>query len=195
MYSTVQYSTVQYSTVQYSTVRAYMPALALIRVNRDKTQYMVLNRDPPLKSKVRIPAHPEDIIPKESLIFLGVNLSEKLNWKTFLTDGRANLYNQLKARVSAVKKLHTNCSFNFAHNLASVLFVGKTKLCSRALGGGGTTVHSKIFQSLQLEVVCTVIGPKSFMWSKSSLLSKMGWMSIQQLLDFTSNKLTYKILY
>ena len=35
---TVLYSTVQCSTVQYSTVRAYMPTLALLRVNEQICQ-------------------------------------------------------------------------------------------------------------------------------------------------------------
>ena len=51
------------------------------------------------------------------------------------------------------------------------------------------------FQSLQLETARAVIGPKSFMWNTTSLLKEMSWMSIKQLLAYTSNKLTYKILH
>ena len=57
-------------------IESYMNANKL-SLNRDKTQLMVLNKDPPLKSSVKIQANPKDITPKETLTFLGVILSEK----------------------------------------------------------------------------------------------------------------------
>ena len=67
-----------------------------LSLNRDKTQLMVLNKDPPpLKSQVIIPANPQDITPKHSMVFLGVTISDDLKWNCFLVDGKANLLKQL----------------------------------------------------------------------------------------------------
>ena len=165
-----------------------------LSLNRDKTQLMVLNKDPPLKSQVSIPATPKDITPKQTLTFLGVILSETLTWHQFLVDGKANLYSQLQTRVSAIKKLRKSTDFAFARNLANALFIGKFNYAAEIWGGAPKYIIKR-FQSLQLEVARSVIGPKSFMWNKKTLLEKMSWMSIEQLLGYTSNKLTYKILH
>ena len=63
------------------------------------------------------------------------------------------------------------------------------------LWGGAPNYIKKKFQHLQLEMARTVLGPKSWRWSKSSLLRAMGWINIDQLLAFTANKMTYKILH
>ena len=166
----------------------------LLALNRDKTQLMIINKDPPLKSKVCIPAHPQPITPKETLTFLGVTLSETLDWKKFLVDGNMNLYSQLKKRISALKKLRASTNFAFARNLANALFIGKFNYAAEIWGGAPKYIIKR-FQSLQLEAARITIGPKSFMWNRSSLLKEMVWMNIEQLLAFTANKLTYKILH
>ena len=53
----------------------------------------------------------------------------------------------------------------------------------------------KKFQSLQLEMCRTVIGPMSLRWNKKTLLSKLDWMDIEQTLSHVSNKLMYTILH
>ena len=133
LYCTVQYCTVLYCTVLYCTV-LYCTVL-----------YCTVLYCTVLYCTV--------------LTFLGVNLSEKLDWKQFLMDGRPNLYNQLKARVSAIKKLRTNCSFAFACNLATALWIGKFNYAAELWGGAPKYIIKK-FQSLQLEAAQAVIGPK-----------------------------------
>ena len=174
-------------------IELYMNANKL-SLNRDKTQLMVLNKNPPLKSQVIIPAQPVDITPKDSLVFLGVTMSDKLNWNSFLMEGKGNLYNQLKVRVSALKKLRTNTNFAFARNLANSLFIGKFNYAAETWGGAPLYIIKR-FQSLQLEAARAVIGHKCLMWNTSTILAKMKWMNVKQLLAYTSNKLTYKILH
>ena len=70
-------------------IEDYMRA-NLLSLNKDKTQVMVLNRDPILQSQLNIPAKPKNITNKGSMMFLGVELSDRLNWKIFLTDGKNN---------------------------------------------------------------------------------------------------------
>ena len=53
----------------------------------------------------------------------------------------------------------------------------------------------KILQSIQLEAARTVLGPQTKRWSRTSLLAEMKWLSISQLAQLTSAKLTHKILY
>ena len=174
-------------------METYMQANKL-SLNRDKTQLMILNRDPSQKSLVSIPATPVDITPKKSLKFLGVTIAETMDWKIFLLDGKSSLYTQLKTRLSAIKKLRTHMSFKFARNFANAIFIGKINYASEIWGGAPNYIIKK-FQSLQLEAARTVIGPVSKQWSTSRLLKHMDWMSIRQLLSYSSNKLTYKILH
>ena len=75
-----------------------------LAVNREKTQLLVLNRENILKSNIYIAAEPENVHPKHTIKFLGVTLSEKLDFKPFLTEGMFNLFVQLKTRVSVLKK-------------------------------------------------------------------------------------------
>ena len=71
-------------------IEDYMQANKLA-LNRGKTQLLVLNKDPPIKSQVSIPAVPADIIPKTTIKFLGVILAETLDWKAFLIEDKDNL--------------------------------------------------------------------------------------------------------
>ena len=174
-------------------IETYMQANKL-SLNRDKTQLMVINKEPILKSVISIPARPKNITPKKSLKFLGVTLAETLDWKTFLLDGPSSLYSQLKTRLSALKKLRSHMSFIFARNFANTIFIGKINYASEIWGGAPNYILKK-FQSLQLEAAHTVIGPISRQWSTSRLLKHMDWMSIPQLLAYSSNKLSYRILH
>ena len=175
------------------TIETYMVSNRL-SLNRDKTQMMIMNKDAPLKSKVVIPANPKDITPKDTLTFLGVTIAENLKLNKFLLDGKNNLLSQSKTRKSAIKKLRKNTSFKFAKNLANAIFIGKFNYVAEIWGGTPKFIIKK-FQSVQLEIARTVIGPRSSMWNTSSLLKEMDWMSVTQLLAYTSNKLTYKILH
>ena len=83
------------------TLEEYMRSNRLA-VNRIKTQLMVINRDNILKSNVTISAEPDNVIPQTSIKFLGVILSEKLDFKPFLLEHKQNLYTQLQKRISAV---------------------------------------------------------------------------------------------
>ena len=56
---------------------------------------------------------------------------------------------------------------------------------------GSAPKHIKKFQTIQLEAARTVLGPRAHWRSMKKLL----WMYIQQLLEYASNNLTYKILH
>ena len=77
----------------------------LLSLNRDKTQIMVLNRDPVLQTQINIPASPKPIQNQSQILFLGVAISDRLTWNTFLIDGKANLHKQLQTRISSIKKV------------------------------------------------------------------------------------------
>ena len=85
-------------------------------------------------------------------------------------------------------------SQKFAKNLANAIFMGKLYYAAELWGGAPNFVKKK-FQHLQLEMARTVLGPKSWRWSKSHLLREMGWMEIDHILAFTANKLIYKMLH
>ena len=175
------------------TIEDYMQANKLA-LNRDKTQLLVINKDPSPKTYISIQAEPTNITPKSTLKFLGVKLSEKLDWTSFLLEGKDSLYNQLNMRISAIKKLRAHVSFKFARNLANALFIGKLNYAAEVWGGAPDYIVKK-FQHLQLVAARTVIGPHAQRWSTKKLLTEMDWMSVRQILAFTSNKMTYKMIH
>ena len=175
------------------TIENYMQSNKLA-LNRNKTQLILLGRKNTPKSQVCISTVPEDIIPKLTLKFLGVTLSEDLHWKKILTDGNKNLFSQLKTRISVIKKLRSSMSFVFAKTFATSIFMGKLNYAAELWGGAPAYLIKKI-KSLQLEAARMVIGPKSFRWSTKQLLQKIDWMSIRQVLAFTANKLSYNIFH
>ena len=124
------------STVEntLNVIEDYMRA-NLLSLNRDKTQVMILNRDPILQTQIDIVATPKNITNKSTMVFLGVTLSDRLNWKQFLTDGKANLFKQLQNRVSALKKIRSYISLKFAKNLANALFLSKLLYAAELWGG------------------------------------------------------------
>ena len=186
-------------SLQDSIIRAldifetYMSANRLA-LNRQKTQVLIPSRDNDIPTVINIPAQPENIENKRTLKFLGVKIAQNLKWNTFLMEGKSSLYNQLKTRLSALKKIRKFLPFKFAKILASSIFMGKLYYGAE-LWGGAPNVIKKKFQSLQLDAARCIIGPRAYRWSTSKLLTEMDWMSIEQILTFTSCKLTYKILH
>ena len=122
-----------------------------LAVNRDKTQLMVIQKPNQTKSIIIIVAQPYNVLPKPTIKFLGVTLSDKLDFKPFLLDGKQNLYNQLKKRISAVKKVRHLIGFQFAKNLATGTFMSKLSYAAEMWGGAPSYIIKK-FQSLQLEM-------------------------------------------
>ena len=164
----------------------------LLSLNRDKTQIMVLNKDPILQTQINIPAEPKNIMNQNQMLFLGVTISDRLTWNTFLMDGKANLHKQLQARISSIKKIHIHKVRK--KNLANAIFMSKMYYAAELWGGAPNYIKSK-FKSLQLEEAKSALGYTSIRWSKNKLLAAMGWMDVEQILGFTSNKLSYKIMH
>ena len=195
---TVLYCTVLYCTVLYCTALfvhlLYCTVLYCIVVFCYVLYCTVLQKPNHTKSSVTIAAQPENVTPQSSIKFLGVTLSDKLDFKPFLLDGKQNLYKQLKSRISAVKKMRKLIGFQFAKSLATATFMSKLSYAAEMWGGAPAFIIKKI-QSLQLEMCSVVIGPISLRWNRKTLLDKLGWISIKQLLSYVSNKLTYRILH
>ena len=120
------------------TIEDYMQANHLA-LNRDKTQLMILNKDPPLQSKVELKAEPENINPSTSIKFLGITLTQTMDWKMFLLDGSQSLHRQLTQRINALKKVRKYISFKFAKNLANAIFMSMIHYGAELWGGAPTT--------------------------------------------------------
>ena len=104
----------------------------MLALNRDETQLILMAKENVTKSTIRIPAVPVHIVPKDTLKFLGVQLSDKLNWKSFLIEGKGNLLSQLKTIV---------------RNFASAIFIGKLNYAAELWGGAPQYIIKKFKQS------------------------------------------------
>ena len=123
-------------------IENYMRA-NLLALNRDKTQIMILNRDPILQTKIDIPASPKNLTNQSSMMFLGVELSDRLKWNQFLLDGKCNLFRQLQNRVNAIKKVRKYMSEKFAITISNALFLSKLLYAAELWGGAPNYIKKK----------------------------------------------------
>ena len=142
---------------------------------------------------VQIDALPEPIKHKPHIKILGIEIDEKISWRFFLQDGPQAISKQLKTRINLLKILKKSAETSQMRVLANGIFMSKLEYGAEVWASAPEYILKNL-QSIQLEAARTVLGPQTRRWSKTSLLSEMKWLSIQQLAQLTSAKLTHKIL-
>ena len=164
-----------------------------LMLNPDKSQLMVITKIPARRAEIQIPAAPKPIVHKSSVKILGIDIDHMISWKFFLVDGPSSISKQLKSRLNMLKLLKKSADFAQMKMLANGMFMSKLEYGAEIWASAPNYIL-KSLQSIQLEAARTVIGPESRRWSTTSLLKRMNWLSIEQLAQLTSAKLTHKIL-
>ena len=86
-------------------------------------------------------------------------------------------------------------SFNFAKKFATVIFIGKLNYAAELWGGGPPRICTKKYKlsSWRLQGWSSDQNPLDGQKNNSS--EKLDWMSVDETLAYTANKLTYKIFH
>ena len=105
-----------------------------LMLNPDKTQLMVITRNPAKRKEVQIEAQPETIRHKPQIKILGIEIDEKISWKFFLLDGPQSIAKQLKTRVNLLKILKKSAEIHQMRILANGIFHVQTGIRGRSLG-------------------------------------------------------------
>ena len=174
-------------------LQSYMISNKLI-MNRDKTQLMMLTQNNELKENIHLKDNDKIIKPVKTIKYLGIEITENLKWNLFISDSKKTLTNQLNTRLRAITELKTIMNEKSLKKIASGIFNSKIYYGSELWGGAPIFLKNKI-QKIQNKAARTVLGHRSQKWSNLKVLKEIGWMSVENILRTSSNKITHSILH
>ena len=183
----------QVLTYKYSKLEEWMNANKLV-VNPDKTHLMVMaSRGNKGRAKVYMVAGSYTIYPSECEKLLGGILHQSLKWKLHVRDHKGSLLKQLCSRLNGLKKVCVNASFGTKLMVANGVIMSKLVYLI-TLWGGAEQYLIRAVQVQQLAAARAVCGVGCWRWSKGRLLSKMGWLSVKQLVFYHTVLQVHKTL-
>ena len=127
------------------------------------------------------------IKPSETEKLLGGHLHQNLQFRHHMSnrDHKGFLVNQLIGRMTGLKKLCVHANIKTRLMVANGLII--SKLSYLIILWGGTQQYLvktlQVQQFIAARIVCEV---KSWRWSRSQLLGKVGWLSVKQLVFYHS---------
>ena len=142
---------------------------------------------------MKIEANPKDIKHSKVLKILGIEITEDINWKHFLLDGKASVMNQIITRLNALKLLKTTTSTDIMRTFANGILMSKLYFGAEVWAGAPKYIIKKI-SHFQPEAARICIGPKAKQWFSTSLQKELKWPNIQMIAQLTSAKLAHRIL-
>ena len=172
-------------------IQVYMNSNRL-KLNKNKTQLMVLTKKPARRLEIEIIEEPKNIKHSNSVKILGVEFEQTLNWRYYLLDSPKAIAKQLKSRVNLLKMLTKSATRDQLKMLANGIVMSKFQYGAEVWADAPNYI-TKILQSIQLEAARTIIGPQSKRWSRTHLLKELNWLSVNQIGTLASVKLTHKI--
>ena len=107
-----------------SKIAIYMSS-NLLSLNRDKTQLLVLSKSSQLKQTIMLPAIPKNIVHKPTLKILGIEITDELNWRHFVLDGKASIKKQLITRLNSLKILRRTANNDQLRKFTNGIFMSK----------------------------------------------------------------------
>jgi hypothetical protein len=172
----------------------YMAANMLV-MNTDKTLLMIISKNTNKKNQTIIPNTNPELVVKHSpsMKILGTTVSSNLKWNDNINDAKISIIPDLKRRLTMLRILAKNAPPKILTNIANGIFHSKLLFGMEVWGPAPQYLLSKI-QTLQLEACRIVNGPKSQRWTATRLLKSLGWISVKDLITWTSAKFTHKIL-
>ena len=55
-------------------------------LNRDKTQLLIISKDPEIKKSIYLTAQPKNVKPSSGFTYLGIDVSDTLKWNYYIED-------------------------------------------------------------------------------------------------------------
>ena len=161
----------------------------LLCLNGDKTKFMVVAPPSVNKENITIQSGGEIIKPKTTLKCLGIYLSDSLKFE----DNYSKLRSQLAHRLHTLRQLSKYASPKTLKIVARSTIIQKISYCIELWGGCKLQMRSQL-QTIILQAAKIILGKQSFRMSTSSILKKVDWPSIDQLMLASTVKLATNIL-
>ena len=181
-------------TSKYEKLADWMHANKLV-LNSEKTHLMVMGsrRHYALRSQVKVMAGDFQIGLSESEKLLGGQLQQNLEWNAHIRDSKSSLMSQLTNRINGLRKVSINASFYTKLMIANGVVMSKLTYLITLWGGASQYLINGL-QVQQLAAAKIVCGFGSWRWSKRQLLSKVGWLSVKQLIFYHTVLQAHKTL-
>ena len=171
-------------TEKYTLLENWMNNNKLV-INPDKTHLMVMGtkKSARLRQQVSMMAGNFQIKPTETEKLLGGQVHQSLKWNHHIVDNKSSLIRQLTSRINGLKKISKNSKFSTRLMVANGAVQSKLVYLI-TLWGGAQQYLLKALQIQQLTAARTVCGFQAWGWRKRRLLTRVGWMSVRQLVYF-----------
>ena len=164
-----------------------------LALNKEKTHMVILTKNKTLKDNIKIIAAPENVTHSKIVKILGIDITDDINWKHYLIDGKVSISSQLIKRTNSLKLLKKTTPTETLKILANGIWMSKL-LYGAELWSGAPQYIFKHLQHLQLEAARSILGPATKRWSQTHLLKEMNWLSIPQIAQLQSVKMTQRCL-
>lgn len=173
----------------------YMSANRLV-MNKDKTLLMVISKDRSKQEQARIPnVDPELVVlPKNNMKILGTNISNNLKWNFHISESQDSLLAQMHKRLTMLRLLAKSAPPKLLTIIANGIIMSKLSYGIELWGLAPNYLINKL-QSTQLEACRVINGYTSARWNKTRLLKSVNWLSVKELIELNTAKLTHKILH
>ena len=154
-------------------------------INPDKTHLLVLGpkKIENKRKEVEIQAGPYTIKPTDTEKLLGAHLHESMQCNNHIRDHSSSIMKQLNTRINGLKKIARTATFRTRLMIANGAVMSKLVYLITVWGGAQEYLLT-VLQVQQLTAARAVCGLYSRFWSKRKLLSRVGWLSVRQLIYF-----------
>ena len=125
---------------------------------------------------------------------LGITVESNLKMNHHVAIGQSSLINQLNMRLISLKKLVKVSDVKFSIQLANALFHSKLLYGIEIWGLCPKYLLQKI-QRLQNKAARITLGISARSLDSATLLRKMNWMSIEQLVEYRISCLIHQVIY
>ena len=145
------------------------------------------------RGTVRIKAGPFTIEPTESEKLLGCNIHQSMKFNLHIRDHSKSVARQITFRINGLRKIARNSTFQTRLMIANGAVMSRFVYMISVWGGA----QQYLLQGLQVQQLAAariVCGFGSRFWSRRKLLTRVGWLSIRQLVHFHTVLQAFKII-
>ena len=153
-------------------------------INDDKLHLVVFSNKSKRKQKelVTIQTESHVIRPSDHEKLLGCQISQSLKWNEHLVNNTESLINQLNRRLKGLSLICNRASFRTRLMVANGIFCSKLVNLIQ-IWGGAQDYLLKAVQVTQNRAA-RMVSKMSWFTPTSTLLSKVGWLSVKQLIAY-----------
>ena len=177
---------------QYKKLADYMGDNKLV-INDDKTHLLVMGtaKYSAKRELVSIDTGTVTVKPIETEKLLGINIHQSLKWKEHVLSGEKSMIKILTTRLSALKKISRNASFQTRLMVANSCFMSVISYMISVWGG----TESYIIKAVQViqNKAARCITKKSWYTPTRTLLLECNWLSIKQLIFYHTVLQVWKV--